>query len=282
MSGDSDFVIQMDPQYLFSFKGTRDRVLEKYHKHEYPEIAFVMSGKGKYRIDGTIYNIEEGDILILNAGVLHQYDMVDEPNPTTEFFVGFTGFQFRDYEPDVIPLINGEPVVKTSGELKQKFFRLCSQIEAETSDYREGRSYMLKSYGIQLLMLMARIGTEPVSLGGTYQLDIGNKKKILEYIMNYFEEHYNEKISLERLAGSIYMSPFYLSRVFKAETGDTPIKHLTKIRLEKAREILLSGNVAGIQEVAAAVGYDDSYYFSKLYKKYYGETPTQTRREGRS
>ena len=64
------------------------------------------------------------------------------------------------------------------------------------------------------------------------------KKYVVEQIVNYFEDHYSEKISLESIAENMYLSTFYISKIFKSETGDTPIRHLINIRLEKAREIL--------------------------------------------
>ena len=76
----------------------------------------------------------------------------------------------------------------------------------------------------------------------------------------------------------MYLSPFYISRIFKSETGSAPIRHLIRIRLEKARELLEGGYQGSIQEVAALVGYDDAYHFSKLYKKHYGVSPSQARK----
>ena len=73
----------------------------------------------------------------------------------------------------------------------------------------------------------------------------------------------------------MYLSPFYISRIFKSETGDTPIRYLIDIRLEHAKEILESGNYTSIQEVAAQVGYDDAYHFSKLFKKKYDVPPSK-------
>lgn len=55
----------------------------------------------------------------------------------------------------------------------------------------------------------------------------------------------------------MYLSPFYISKIFKSETGDTPINHLIKIRMEKARLLLDKQKDASIQDIALCVGYDD-------------------------
>ncbi len=80
---------------------------------------------------------------------------------------------------------------------------------------------------------------------------------------------------MDQIAENMYLSPFYISRIFKSETGDTPIRYLIDIRLEHAKEILESGNYTSIQEVAAQVGYDDAYHFSKLFKKKYDVPPSK-------
>ena len=105
-----------------------------------------------------------------------------------------------------------------------------------------------------------------------------NRKYVVEQIVNYFEDHYAEKISLDQIAENMYLSPFYISKIFKSETGDTPIRHLINIRLERAKELLEHDWGGSIQEVAACVGYDDAYHFSKLFKKRYGVSPSQVKK----
>jgi AraC-like DNA-binding protein len=102
---------------------------------------------------------------------------------------------------------------------------------------------------------------------------------VVDQILSFFEDHYDEKISLDQIAENMYLSPFYISKIFKSETGDTPIRHLINIRLDRAKELLEEGYEGSIQEIAAKVGYDDAYHFSKLFKKHFGLTPTQARKK---
>ena len=99
----------------------------------------------------------------------------------------------------------------------------------------------------------------------------------MEQIVDYMDRHYSEKISLDQIAQNMYLSPFYISRIFKSETGDTPINYLISLRMEKARALLLEKQNYSIQEIAQCVGYDDAYHFSKLFKKHYGNSPSQYR-----
>lgn len=273
---------EMNPTFLFIWKGTRqrDRDEANYHSHDHPELAFVLSGTGRYRIEDEIYPVSEGDLLIFNPGVRHQALHSPEAElPATEFFVGLTDIRLQGLLPNCLPVPEGEYMIHTTGELRQKLFRICASMEAEQSVCRQGKYFMLKTYMMQMVLLLIREQCEPMEKPTGCAFESVNKKYVVEQIVTYFEEHYSEKLSLDQIAENMYLSPFYISKIFKSETGDTPIRHLINIRLEKAKELLEDGYEGSIQEVAASVGYDDAYHFSKLFKKYYGITPSQARRK---
>lgn len=273
----SFYIDNVDPTFLFTWKGTRSSDEASYHSHDHIELAFVLSGTGKYRINDRYYTVSEGDLIILNPGVKHQAQVLDSSNPATEFFVGFSDIQFNGYEKNYVPLPNHQMISRTTGELRQKLFKLCASIAAENAVCRYGRYFMLKSYLIQMLLLIIREQTDPVEIKTGCSFDSVNKNYVVEQIVTYLEEHYSEKISLDQIAENMYLSPFYISKIFKSETGDAPIRHLISIRLEKAKELLEQGWTGSIQEVASEVGYDDAYHFSKLFKKKYGISPSQIR-----
>ncbi len=277
----NDFSIEnLDPTFLFCWKGTRTKDEPNYHSHDYLEVAFVLSGSGKYRIDDELFDIREGDLLILNPGVKHQALLNEEGEAgTTEFFVGCMNFQLKGEEENCLPLPGGSCILHTTGELRQKLFRICSSMEVEKASSKIGRYFMLKSYMIQMMLLIIREQYQPLEHVEGYAFESVNKKYVVEQIVNYFEDHYNEKISLDRIAENMYLSTFYISKIFKSETGDTPIRHLINIRLEKAKELLEKGHPGSIQEIAAMVGYEDAYHFSKLFKKYYGISPSQAKKK---
>ena len=274
---------EMDPTFLFIWKGTRQREMEasEYRSHDYLEIAYIFSGEGKYRIEDRIYTVREGDLLIINPGDRHQSLSCPEAEvPSTEFFVGFSDIRITGCPDNFLPLPGGEHVLHTAGELRQRLLKICSSMEAENAVRRQGRYFMMKAYLMQLLLLIIREQCEPMERPLGCAFESANRKYVVEQIMNYIEDHYSEKISLDQIAENMYLSPFYISRIFKSETGNAPIRYLINIRLEKARELLEGGYEGSIQEVAAQVGYDDAYHFSKLFKKRYGISPSQARRSG--
>lgn len=273
---------ELNPKFLFTWKGTRDKLTfeEPFHSHDYVEMAFVLSGEGKYRFDEGIFPVKEGDLLIFNPGVKHQCIVNPEVEvATTEFFVGAYDIKIDGLPANTIPVPGGGHIMHTSGELRQKLFKLCSSMETEKAGRMPGRYFMLQSYLMQMILLILRDQCAPLEKAKGYAFESVNKKYVVEQMLSYFEDHYSEKISLDQIAENMYLSPFYISKIFKSETGDTPIRHLINIRLEKAKELLENGYEGNIQEVATSVGYDDAYHFSKLFKKHFGISPSQARKK---
>lgn len=100
---------------------------------------------------------------------------------------------------------------------------------------------------------------------------------VVDQVKKYIEEHYEEEeLSLNLLASYVNFSPNHLSMVFSQQTGQTFIKYLTDYRMNKAKE-LLRGTGKRSSEISLEVGYKDPHYFSYLFKKTQGMTPTQYR-----
>lgn len=270
---------ELNPTFLFTWKGRRAEDEKAYHSHDFLEIAYIMSGSGRYRIEGKLYDIGEGDLLIINPHVLHQGLVVKPENAATEFFVAASDIRFNGMPGNTMPLPETGPVIHTSGEFRQKIARICASMEAENAVCWQGRYSMMKAYLMQMLLLIVRQQMEPLEIKRGQAFESSSRKYVVEQVINYFEDHYAEKISLDGIAENMYLSPFYISRIFKSEIGDTPIHYLINIRLDRAKELLESGLAGSVQEVAAQVGYDDVYHFSKLFKKRYGIPPSQARKK---
>lgn len=123
---------------------------------------------------------------------------------------------------------------------------------------------------------MNRKNTEIINNLGFY-----DRRSLICGIIKFMEENYMRSISLDGISKDIYLSPVYLSKIFKEETGESPINYLIKIRIDKAKELLDKGELS-VKVVARMVGYDDPYYFSKLFKKYYGCAPSKYKSDCRN
>lgn len=102
--------------------------------------------------------------------------------------------------------------------------------------------------------------------------------EVVEQAKNYLEDHYREKILLRTLAGEIGVSPYHLNRIFKEKTGFTPHMYLEHMRIEKARNLLLSTAYSST-EICFQVGYQSFSSFYRQFKKISGCSPKQYRTE---
>ena len=258
------------------FFASKQKMLKEsiYHDHDFTELTYILSGKGKYLVEGITYDVEAGDVIICNPGVKHTNIIVNPKEPTVEFFAGFTGFHFKNMPPNSIILPDGGYVLHTSTESKQEISKHCFEMIAENESNQVGKYFMLKAHLMQILLLMIRnISEVEDSSQKGCNFESYNKSYAVKKIINYLNENYENKISLDQIAHNMYLSPVYISKIFKEETGESPINYLIKIRLEKAKDILLNSEGGSIKSIANRVGYEDVYHFSKLFKKYYGISP---------
>lgn len=250
-----------------------------YHDHEHAELAFILSGKGKYLVDDVEYDVEAGDLVICNPGVKHAHIVTNKDEPTIEFIAGFYDFHFKNMAQNSIETKDDTCILKTTTELKQDLMMHCYAMIAENESSNVGKYFMFKTHLIQMLLLVMReIVSDDDYKQSKCSFESYNKNYAVKQIINYLNENYNKKISLEQIAHNMYLSPVYISKIFKEETGESPINYLIKIRLEKARDILIKDGNSSIKSIANQVGYEDVYHFSKLFKKYYEISPLYYRK----
>lgn len=99
---------------------------------------------------------------------------------------------------------------------------------------------------------------------------------IIHRCIQYIGVNYAERLTLEDMAVNVYMSPAYLSRVFRQETGVTFNQYLNRVRITKAKGLLRDHSMK-MGEISQAVGYEDQSYFTRVFKKITGTSPGQYR-----
>ncbi|WP_123041176.1 response regulator [Cohnella candidum] len=103
------------------------------------------------------------------------------------------------------------------------------------------------------------------------------ENRVVETVKAYIHQHYTEELELSRLADVVYLTPSYLSKLFKTETGETITDFLISVRMERAKALLRDKHALKTYEVGEKVGYADPAYFNKVFKKVVGCTPKEFR-----
>lgn len=103
------------------------------------------------------------------------------------------------------------------------------------------------------------------------------ERNIIRDIADYIEQHYHEEMTLQHISDRFFLSREYISRRFKQEFGENISDYITRIRIDKAKQLLRSPNLRIVQ-IAEIIGYQDEKYFSKVFKKTVGLSPNEYRK----
>jgi AraC-like DNA-binding protein len=267
-----------NPQIYFTFKRKFDEShVTNIHTHDFVSMVYVLSGACSYSIGGGTYHVKKGDVLVFDPDVPHG-KTVKPGEEIMELHIGFGNICVEGLPKNHLVPEGSSPVFHLQ-EYEQSFLSCCSDICTVQEDNSPGCELMIKVHAMRFIVLFlqatrSQTRSKDRSLAG---FDSSEKAVIVNTLMKYLNENYMRQISLETISKSIYLSPAYISKVFREEIGESPINYLIKIRLSKARELLMEGGHS-IKEVARAVGYEDAYYFSKLYKKYNNVSPSKVKK----
>ena len=246
-------------QYEKNFKGS-------VHMHSFVEFFFVTEGKGYFHLKDRKVPIHRGMVIINNGDILHtessrsDCEMAyaalcvdnlivrsqDPSNKEQTFFLDFS--REYDFIFDYIKKIEWEWVVR------EDFWQCALHTH-------------FNSFILHILRRSNLLGVPTTT---------DNSPNPLANIHSYLTSHYADDITLDGLADRFCMNKYYLAHSFKKIYGQTIMYTLHQVRCETARRILQSSNLS-IGGISVAVGYNSCSHFTKVYRKFYGETPSQTR-----
>ncbi|MGN7381630.1 response regulator [Paenibacillus sp. SAFN-117] len=101
-------------------------------------------------------------------------------------------------------------------------------------------------------------------------------ERAVEVALHYIRSHYQEDLSLEKVASIVYLNPVYFSQLFKQKTGQNYKEYVIQLRMEQARQLLLNPRLR-LADIAERIGYQDVRYFATLFRKKYGASPSEYR-----
>lgn len=260
---------ESEPQLLGVYHWSEG--LRSMHKHDDRlELNFILSGNGTQVIDGELCNVQAGDVLIHNGGVLHDESLMLY-SKLKAWCIAVKNLKLPDH-----------PV----NELVPKNFRPripCQAVADQLAQlYPLVHHYAQQKDGYQIANSLARAVVLIVykTICSTVLDETKEKIFIVERVRNYIEEHYAEDLTLAELNGLVRTNEYYLSHVFKKATGYSPQQYILRRRIGKAQCLLIYTSLP-LTEISARVGYEDSNYFSRAFKKIIGMSPRLYRQKWR-
>ncbi|WP_235716000.1 AraC family transcriptional regulator [Acetivibrio cellulolyticus] len=246
------------------------------------ELEFFVYSKGSMIIEDKEYNISKGDVVFRKPGQFTQgimpyscylicFDLLDntKKEPETYDFTKEQEFQNNYCNPvlDGIP-----PVFKPSNFLKyQELFDGVLKEFINPGDYS---GILLKSSVLRIIYeICSDIKNPFVNTENINSAHYMAVKRATEYI----EVNFKQKITLEKLALIANLSPTYFHKVFTDTLGITPTEYVTKVRIDKAKELLVKTNLP-VYEIAFECGYENIPYFSYTFKNRINLAPSEFRK----
>lgn len=231
-------------------------------------IHVVLSGTGTYQVGDKTYSISGGQIFLIYPGDTTTYK-ASRDDPWTYCWVGFSGHQSQ-FLTEQMGFSRGNHVITVpdTDPLRDCIFEMVNTHRL---------TYANELYRTSLLLrLFATIIENRPRTGAAS--DQHRPSDFAETAMSYIEKNFSRKIRISDLANYIGIDRSYLSKCFQAQYGTSPQEYLMRLRMNRAESMLRSSQES-ITAIAMACGYPDALAFTKMFKKRFGESPTEYRME---
>lgn len=244
------------------------------HSHPALELVYYAKGRGVTQVAGSAYPFRPGVFAVIPSGMDH--DQQDK-GPVTSLCFGLVGSDLEPFagcyhDPD-----GGLRVV-----CEQALSELASRT-AGWSDIVQGLLFQMKGL-VQRAAVSGKVpdassagsgkasqkrGTPPVS-------STQRKRALVENAMTIIRTR-GGMVTVSELSEQLYVSHDYLRHLFQETSGASPMRHIIRTRMERAKELLESTDLP-LAELAGKIGFDNPFYFSRLFKQVTGQTPSAYRK----
>ena len=266
---------------------------DQFESHSTHEIYFFEEGECKYLIQNRIYELEPGDIILLDGLTLHKSNPLS-PDTYVRSMIHFSPAWLESMLPilgisnllDPFQKLNN-CILRTrfdaSGQYVAKKIKWISkQLEVIDQEYRRTGNINvileseLKLEFLQLLLYIYKISEcEHLRI----KQKKTEKKQHAENIASWINRYYSEKISLERIAKELNLNKYYVSHVFKEVTGYTVMQYVMECRLIQVKYLLEMRPDLSLEEIFTSTGFESGAHFSRFFKEKMGMTPTSYRKK---
>ncbi len=252
------------------------------HGHDdFSELVIVLSGCATHIVNGERLEISKGDVFVMNKGTVHGYENTENFRICnimfrTETFISenFDICQLHGFHALFLlePKYNSENGFKSRLKLSPAVFsdveRLIKSAAEEFNSSNNGRKTMVRSYFLQLVVLLSRL----------YGTNVRHREiEGISKAAAFMELNFMNDIETEDLLKVAHYSQRHFIRLFSAIYSTTPQQYLLSIRIRHACS-LLREKTFSITEIAAKCGFNDSNYFCRIFKKNIGMTPSMYRK----
>jgi AraC-type DNA-binding domain-containing proteins len=260
-----------------------------YHSHDFVEICYVCSGNGYHIVDGREYKVIKGDLFIINCDVSHTFYKTSPNESLITFNIVFKPcffdgilINFNDFNSLTLSYLFKD-VFRDDNHLKEDLRLAVTEqkdmdllMENMYKEYYlelDGYMNIIRAYMVELVVkIMRYFKTRSVS-----DESVSRNPIVITLIIDYLNENYSRKVSLNEIALNSFLSKNYLCKFFKKATGTTLHEYIQQIRVNEACTLLDTSSKT-VVDIALEVGFSDYKSFNSVFKRQRGMTPKEYRK----
>lgn len=240
---------------------------------DYAMLIYCTEGRGWYRMHGKTHALQKDECIVLPAGTPYVFG-ADNSDPWTIYWVHFKGaesvhYRFEGDAPHRIPSGDRSRIQDRLQLFEELFFCFSRSYI---------REYMQYTSACLRLFLASFMQVEPYR---SILTAADRRLSFSEKVIRYMQENVHRNLSLEQLSAYFHYSASHFSMRFQRETGFPPIGYLLRLKIQRACQYIELSNLK-IREIASALGFEDPAYFSRLFTRIMGITPSAYRERERN
>lgn len=269
----------MFPLHIYTHNDIAGDFSVSYHWHKEIEILYIEKGEFSITINENTFIARAGDLYFINSEDFHQISNLNS-EPSIHYAIIFApeliSFDFYDYCQShyITPILNKTLQFPTTVNNTFALEKITKEFTYAVSCYdneKLGWHLNLKSTLLRIISIL--IENDLLLKDGNISSN-DYKIAIAKNLINYINNNYTHKITINDLAKEANMNPQYFCRFFKSLFGKTAIEYINEYRIEKAAEMIQCKDIK-IIEICFAVGFDNFSYFIKKFKQYKNCTPSK-------
>lgn len=244
------------------------------HYHNWLEIVYLIRGTLEFQDNNQTRFMKENDFVVVNPMSIHSTKCLDG---NTAILLQIPMSFLEKFMPDLyhyrfaLDMDSKDPKVMTK---LNRIRDIMKDLWIAYEFHVEGYTFRCYSLVFELIYILVH--------SFSYRIDEVNKIKTeknmqrMQTIMEYVQKHYQEELSIGRIAGVVSLNPVYFSRFFKMQTGITFLEYLNTVRIEHVYKDLLNTDLP-IKDIQVRHGMYNTKLFRRIFKKMYGCNPKDAR-----
>lgn len=261
---------------LFHPRDTRELKLE-YHYHEFDKLVFLLRGRTAYTIEGKRYLLRPMDVLLVSRNLIHQ-PVIDSSEPYDRMVLWVRREFLARYSTPQADLAacfertarQGFHLYRPQGEERLRYRERFEELEAAGRDEGFAAPLLADTCVLRMMVALNRdLLTAPAQgEAGSYRFD-----PKMEEVTRFIRDHLAEDLTIDRLAGTFFLSRYYLMHRFKEVYGCTVHQYIRQKRLQHAAENIRRG--VPVLKAAEEAGFGDYSVFLRAFREAYGRSPRE-------